>query len=326
MLEYRINTSKNLLAFSAGIDSTALFFLLLQENIPFDIAIVNYNTREQSKEEVAYAQRLARKYNKQCHIKEVEVQGEHNFEKRARDIRYAFFEELILTHQYETLLTAHQLDDCLEWFFMQFSKGAGLVELLSLKAYEKRENYLLLRPLLHKTKEELLEYLKAQKKEYFIDESNTDTKHKRNLFRQEFTASFLAQFKEGILNSFAYLNKDLASLNINFEPYFKKKQLSIFKISTDNNLNLRVVDKELKKRGFVLSKNEREEILKQERIVIAHKISVALTSSYIYIAPYTATVMEKSFKEECRVLKVPQNIRSYLYKEKISLEDLRRIL
>ncbi|NLN13488.1 MAG: tRNA lysidine(34) synthetase TilS, partial [Arcobacter skirrowii] len=41
-----IKSSKNLLAFSAGVDSTALFFLLLNSNIPFDIAIVDYNIRE----------------------------------------------------------------------------------------------------------------------------------------------------------------------------------------------------------------------------------------------------------------------------------------
>ena len=40
-----IKNQKNLLAFSAGVDSTALFFLLLEQNIPFDIAIVNYNIR-----------------------------------------------------------------------------------------------------------------------------------------------------------------------------------------------------------------------------------------------------------------------------------------
>ncbi|MFK5937771.1 MAG: ATP-binding protein, partial [Sulfurimonas sp.] len=52
-------SSKNLLAFSAGGDSTALLFLLLENNIAFDIAIVDYGLRLQSKEEVSYAQSLA---------------------------------------------------------------------------------------------------------------------------------------------------------------------------------------------------------------------------------------------------------------------------
>ncbi|MEA1879510.1 MAG: ATP-binding protein, partial [Campylobacterota bacterium] len=50
-----LNNKKNLLAFSAGIDSSALFFLLLENNIKFDIAIVDYNIRDQSKKEVTHA-------------------------------------------------------------------------------------------------------------------------------------------------------------------------------------------------------------------------------------------------------------------------------
>ena len=55
-----LKSKKNLLAFSAGVDSTALFFLLNDSNIDFDIAIVDYGLREQSKNEVAHAKNLAK--------------------------------------------------------------------------------------------------------------------------------------------------------------------------------------------------------------------------------------------------------------------------
>ena len=51
-------TTNNLLAFSGGVDSSALFFILLENNIPFDICIVDYGLREQSKLEVEYAYEL----------------------------------------------------------------------------------------------------------------------------------------------------------------------------------------------------------------------------------------------------------------------------
>ena len=76
-----LTNKKNLLAFSAGVDSTALFLLLIQNNISFDIAIVNYNLRDESKDEVDYAKELALKYNKQCFIKEV-ILDNSNFEKK----------------------------------------------------------------------------------------------------------------------------------------------------------------------------------------------------------------------------------------------------
>ena len=86
-----VKNQKNLLAFSAGVDSTALFFLLLEQNIPFNIAIVNYNIRNQSKEEVFYAKELAKKYNKEIFIFDTKIENNSNFEKQARDIRYSFF-------------------------------------------------------------------------------------------------------------------------------------------------------------------------------------------------------------------------------------------
>ena len=75
----KITHTKNLLAFSAGVDSSALFFLLLNAKIPFDIAIVNYNIREQSKDEVVYAKDLAKKYNKEIFIKDIVLDSSSNF-------------------------------------------------------------------------------------------------------------------------------------------------------------------------------------------------------------------------------------------------------
>ena len=121
--------AKNLLAFSGGVDSSALFFWLMEKNIEFDIAIVNYHTRETSDLEVEYAKKLAKKYNKKIFIKDCFLKKFS--EKKARECRYKFFEEIIKQHNYHTLILAHQLNDRLEWFLMQLSKGAGLPELIN---------------------------------------------------------------------------------------------------------------------------------------------------------------------------------------------------
>ena len=197
-----IKNQKNLLAFSAGVDSVALFFLLLKQNIPFDIAIVDYNLRLQSKDEISYAKELASKYNKQIFLKDITLESNSNFEKTARDIRYKFFEEIISENSYENLITAHQLNDKLEWFLMQLSKGAGLVELIGFNEFEQKENYKIYKPLLNITKDELENYLKINNHKYFIDESNFDEKYKRNFFRHNFSNPFLENFSSGVKKSF----------------------------------------------------------------------------------------------------------------------------
>ncbi|MDX4064861.1 tRNA lysidine(34) synthetase TilS [Aliarcobacter skirrowii] len=317
-----IKNSKNLLAFSAGIDSTALFFLLLNSNISFDIAIVDYNIREQSKEEVAHAKNLAKKFNKKIYIKDIFLENLSNFEKQARDARYNFFEEIIKKNSYDFLITAHQLNDKFEWFLMQLSKGAGLIELLGMSEIEDKEFYKIYRPLLNFSKDELISYLENKNIKYFVDESNIDEKYKRNYFRNSFSNSFLKEFENGVKNSFNFLHNDLNSLNIDFYPIKKIEELEIFKNQNDNNLNLRVIDKSLKKRGILISSLQREEIIKQKELTIAHKINIAITENYIFIAPKIKTNMPKDFKEKCRVKKLPKNIREYIFIKNIDFKDL----
>ncbi|MDD3025939.1 MAG: tRNA lysidine(34) synthetase TilS [Aliarcobacter skirrowii] len=317
-----IKSSKNLLAFSAGVDSTALFFLLLNSNIPFDIAIVDYNIREQSKEEVAHAKNLAKKFNKKIYIKDIFLENLSNFEKQARDARYNFFEEIIKKNSYDFLITAHQLNDKFEWFLMQLSKGAGLIELLGMSEIEDKEFYKIYRPLLNFSKDELISYLENKNIKYFVDESNIDEKYKRNYFRNSFSNSFLKEFKEGVKSSFNFLHNDLNSLNIDFYPIKKIEELEIFKNQNDNNLNLRVIDKSLKKRGILISSLQREEIIKQKELTVAHKINIAITENYIFIAPKIKINMPKDFKEKCRVKKLPKNIREYIFIKNIDFKDL----
>ncbi|MDN5099034.1 tRNA lysidine(34) synthetase TilS [Aliarcobacter butzleri] len=317
-----IKESKNLLAFSAGVDSSALFFLLLKQNIPFDIAIVNYNVRVQSKDEVNYAKELALKYNKQIYIKNIKLESTSNFEKMARDIRYKFFEEIIDENSYEILITAHQLNDKLEWFLMQLTKGAGLVELIGFNEFEQKENYKVYKPLLEITKEELENFLKQENIKYFIDNSNFDEKYKRNYFRHNFSDKLLSEYADGIKKSFKYLQDDINSLNIEITPIKNFNELEIYQNQKDNNLNIRIIDNSLKKRGFLLSSAQRDEIIKQKEITVSHKINISIKEDLIWICPNVSSIMDKKFKENCRINKIPKNVRNYIYYKKIDMKEL----
>jgi tRNA(Ile)-lysidine synthase len=317
-----VKNQKNLLAFSAGVDSTALFFLLLEQNIPFDMAIVNYNLREQSKDEISYAKELAKQYKKEIFIQEINLTDTSNFEKKARDIRYAFFKTIIDKHSYANLITAHQLNDKLEWFMMQLSKGAGLVELIGFNEFEQKNNYQIYKPLLNITKDELETYLKNNNHKYFIDQSNFDEKYKRNYFRHNFSNKFLEKFSSGVKKSFEYLQNDLNSLNIQNSPIKKIKELEIFLNQKDDNLNIRTIDLSIKKRGILLSSAQRDEVLRQKEITISHKINISIQENYIWIAPSSDEFIDKKYKEIYRINDIPKNMRAYIFREKIELEEL----
>ena len=312
---YLLLKKKNLLAFSAGVDSSALFFLLIDNNISFDIALVNYGTRKNSDKEETHAKALAAKYNLTCYTIKAPTFTTH-FERHARDFRYNFFETLINEHGYDTLLTAHQLNDQLEWLLMRLTKGAGVSELIGLEPVTQRKNYTLLRPLLEYSKDELLEYLETNQYPYFIDESNSDEKYERNHFRKAFSDPLLAKYKEGIQRSFEYLRKDKESLEKEFETIYTEKALRVIKLHS-KAAKVKAADLALKELGYLLSAPQRLETEKEDSLVIGGKWAIELQGDQLYIVPYVTANMPKEFKEECRIKKIPVKIRPYLFKKNI---------
>ena len=319
-----LNT-KNLLAFSAGVDSSALLFLLLENNITFDIAIVDYGLRLQSKKEVDYAKQLAKKYNFKCHLLNTDAIST-NFEANARAIRYDFFEELIWENNYDNLLTAHHLGDRLEWMLMQLCKGAGAVELAGMQAIDKREKYQLLRPLLHLDKPELLEYLKSKNIKYFIDASNSDEKYKRNEFRHNFAQPLLAKYRSGIKRSFDYLDEDVASL-VEEIKVSNCNQLYYFESAENLRSNIIAIDKHFKSLGLLITSNEKALLKKYVNVIISRKYIVSFDRGFVFITPYIKVEkIEKELKEKLRLLKISPKRRAYLSTDSESVELLSLLL
>ncbi len=323
-LTRRLENRKNLLAFSGGADSTALFFLLQSHNIPCDIAIVNYHTRPQSDEECAYAQELAETYGIECHIHHADTIA-NNFEHNARAVRYAFFENLITEFGYENLLTAHQLGDRLEWLLMQFCKGSGVLEMAGMQAIEEKNTYTVIRPLLEYSKEELTGYLDEHGYRWYEDESNYDEQYKRNYFRSRFAAPMLEEFKTGIAKSFAYLDEDRNTL-LDETPVERTGDLFYFATRPQRRATLRMVDTILKANGFLMRQGDREALKTEECIVAGRRYVIAISEEITLICPYEEAVMDKTFKEQCRQLKIAPKLRGYLFKNPEVFETLRERL
>ncbi len=319
-----LKDKKNLLAFSAGTDSSALFFMLLEKNISFDIAIVNYKLRSQSHLEVEYAKELAKTYDKKIFIKEAPL-SPPSIELKARKIRYDFFEQVIKQYNYQNLITAHHLNDQLEWFLMQFTKGAGLVELLGMGLIDEKKDYCIVRPLLFTAKKDIKKYLKQKKIKYFEDITNKDIKFKRNFFRKEFSDKLMELFDEGIKRSFEYLHLDKQLFLEEFKVC-NLKELFIIKNQKNDLKNIRAIDKAVKSLGYLLSSKQKREILKQKKCVIGKNIAIDIDDDYIFVSPYIKIVMDKKFKESCRILKIPEHVRGYIFKSGIEPKKIKNCI
>lgn len=315
---------KNLLAFSGGVDSTALFHLLHDANITFDIALVNYHTRKESDAEADFARELAKQYGQRCFIFDADI-VEKNFEHAARKVRYNFFNSLMRHEGYENLITAHQLDDRLEWLLMQLSKGAGLVELIGMYAIEKKKEYTLVRPLLSVRKKDLMSYLRTSGKRWFEDSTNSDEQYKRNYFRHHHSTSLLEKYYHGIKKSFEFLEEDIDSL-LSRPDIHNIGELYYFLTPSDRRSTLVAIDKTLKRCGFLMRQGDREALKHQNTVIAGRNYVVTISDSYTFIAPYLDFPLKKPFKEQCRKLGIEPKLRPYLASAPDAFKEVKSIL
>ncbi|WP_457595959.1 tRNA lysidine(34) synthetase TilS [Hydrogenimonas sp.] len=318
----RLRKGRNLLAFSGGADSTALFHLLKEAGISFDLATVNYHTRPKSDEEAAFAQHLAEIFGKRAHILDAPMDPEASgFEAKARRVRYDFFGRLAKEFGYDHLVTAHQLDDLLEWGLMQLCRGCGVAEFVGMAPVEKRQGYTLVRPLLFTPKKALLRYLRKHNLTYYEDASNLSPRHTRNRFRHEAAAFLMEESAEGIARSFRYMLADKKALLPASKPLFRHGALRLLAHPGDDTAALRLVDRVLKEEGYLLSAPQKRELIDKKSVVVGGEWAVVIEEARIWIAPYRTVSMPKTFKEACRRAKVPPKIRPYLF-ETEGLEPL----
>lgn len=316
-----LRNKKNLLAFSGGTDSSALFNALVSENIEFDIIIVNYNTRTTSFEETMFARDLTTAHNKMCFTKSVLIEKNSNFEKEARDVRHSFFEETIKEYRYDNLITGHNLNDKMEWFLMQMTRGAGIRELFGMEPISAKEidntgiYYNIVRPLIATPKEEIISYLEINKLKHFFDESNEDQKYTRNKFRANYVSKLVSEYSTGISKTFDILEKEVDCLDVKLEYIEKTEDYAVVKAEDYNFVAIGSLL--LKKYGYVMSGPQRESLHTLCELVVTigeMPCIISYRSNSLTFTPYvTGIVMTNEFKEKMRKALVHPKHRGYLF-------------
>ena len=174
-------------AVSGGPDSMALLSLLidLRDKKKFNIvtAHINHNLREESAEEFEFVKNFCEKNNCIFEGTIFEKYETNSIENEAREKRYNFFEEILSKYDSKYLFTAHHGDDLIETILMRITRGSSLEGYMGFKKISKRDNYVILRPLIFYTKDEILDYLKAKEIDYRIDKTNFSKEYTRNRYR-----------------------------------------------------------------------------------------------------------------------------------------------
>ena len=202
----RINVGAGtyVVAVSGGVDSMVLLDMLrTQPGLKLIVAHFDHGIRDNSAEDRKLVQHIA-KTHKLPFVHKNGKLGQNTSSAAARAARYEFLHQTLKASNARAIITAHHQDDLLETAILNIMRGTGRKGLSSLKS-----NDVIVRPLMHLTKNQLKEYAASRSLAWREDPSNNTDRYTRNYIRHH----ILPKFSDGHKAQMLILIKDMEKLN-----------------------------------------------------------------------------------------------------------------
>lgn len=178
--------SKIIVAVSGGPDSMALLTLLerlrAKHDFTLHVAHVNYGLRgKDSDRDEQLVKRTCEKYDLPLSVLRSKQRPNKNIEATLRDVRYRFFERLRKKLYFDSIATAHTMNDVAETVLLNLLRGSGVD---GLSPFQRTRPYIV-RPLLSFSRFEIEAFLQKEKVPSREDRSNQSKRFTRNRIRHE---------------------------------------------------------------------------------------------------------------------------------------------
>jgi len=236
-----------LLAVSGGADSVAMLRLFVESRCSEEVlavAHVNHGLRDKdSDQDAVFVQELATRFSLPYFEHKI---APHDWncdetgsrESAARNLRYGFLLDTALRHGLRHIATAHTKSDQVETVLHRILRGTGIAGLSGIPPVRPiHEAVSLIRPLLHVSRQEVLDYLNHLGQSYRVDLSNASTEFTRNRIRLELLPFLREQYNPKIDDALLRL-ADLASEAL---PILEEKTATLQKESVCTATENRVV-------------------------------------------------------------------------------------
>jgi tRNA(Ile)-lysidine synthase len=242
-LKYLINickcssNSRFLLAVSGGIDSVVMTYLFHMADLNFSIAHCNFHLRgKESDIDQQFVEDLATRLGHACFVKHIKLDAIRkeqgiSVQMAARDLRYAWFNELAEQEGFNYIVVAHNRNDVVETMMMNLSRGCGIRGLTGIKPVMNK----IVRPLIFASRDDIVRFANEKKLKWREDLSNSQIKYERNRIRHEIIPEF-EKLNPAFLQSAVETIRHLEQTEQLFDLMLKEVKKQIWTELPDRNL------------------------------------------------------------------------------------------
>ncbi len=186
-----------LVGVSGGADSVAMLTVLHElaasdgRDWRLAVAHLNHCFRDSADTDEQFVRELAEKLALPCYVDRRDVAAEakaagKTFEEAGRDARMEFFAHTAAQQEIPCVAVGHHEDDNIETVLYRIFRGTHLRGLSGIAASRQLSRSAeLIRPLLQCRRSEIEQFCRDRKLKWCDDETNTDTKYRRNFIRHE---------------------------------------------------------------------------------------------------------------------------------------------
>ena len=291
---------KVIVAVSGGPDSTCLLYILneLKEKLGITLigAHINHCLRgDESDKDEEYAKKSCEKLNIDFYSKKVDVhkiskEKSLSCEMAGREVRYKFFEELVIKLDANKVAIAHNANDQAETILMRIMRGTGIAGMIGIKPVRDK---IYVRPILLLTRKEIEKYCSINNIIPRIDKTNLENVYARNKVRLEMIPYIEKNFNADIIKTLNRLSDIVKIDNEYLESICQKEYEKCCEISEQ-----RVI---INKSAFINHEAILSRIIRSALLEINHNL-------YNIEKIHITSIIELQKHETGKSIMLPQNI------------------
>ena len=202
-------------AVSGGADSVFLLHALRELGLDLSVIHIEHGIRAAASiADADFVAHLASTYALPFHLHRADVPAiDGNLEEAARNVRHAFYTELIASSAVDRVATGHTRSDQAETVLYRILRGSGLTGLSGILPVTREG---LVRPLLEIDRSEIEAWLRERGIDWREDDTNRDRTYARNRLRHEILPLLRHEFNPQLDSALA----NLATLARDEEAYW----------------------------------------------------------------------------------------------------------